>query len=711
MATNKDVNIKITTKADSKALDAVNKKLVNLGKSTAKTSKATTKALTDEEKMAKKHAAATKKRASAKKKADDAAKKALERLRKEKDKAEIAAHKHEDALKREAAAQRKLTNAANKTTAATSKSTKATGKAKKANIDLGRSTLLASQGYEDLQFGISGVLNNIPPLVMSLGGSAGLAGVISITTVVAAQLAGSFNTTKKVTGELGTALDSLVDVSLRKLNEELSDEEDHDSFQRGVRGDIDAIDDFVVAIDTAAEKREQLRRIEQDSRKKEIELEMLQIESSGLSKSAEQKAKSPLRQELGLMAGKSKAESIRDEVEDLEEKSRFLKRDQAVKTGKLSALEGSLVSKSEVDRAKSDSENIEKIRERSVQQLLDNPLPKFIPRGLPFGEKVGDMATNMFSSSSRDKETVSRSDKSEAAFNKAHKKLVEASELPSESDQEQQIKAQEERIALDEIVKAVDFAKAAIPKGATVSSLEKRILEAGEIVRVSLLALDQEVSKALKSEELKKKRGEQLESRDELKSALDDLDESIPNIAKSISKLRLDLDSAKFNTAIDEQIIEIRNAEAQKSAKEADNKKRKDEEKARAADQGKRDALAAAEAKSARSQSVAGAGITRGLGKLTGSAGGTNPKIQSFISGAGDGQTGAEAQALKDYLIGRQTELTRNRGASTATMKILADLITVSQKQADEARAMEIVLKKMRAEVAALNKNAKRSQK
>jgi len=43
--------------------------------------------------------------------------------------------------------------------------------------------LMLSQGFEDAQYGIRGVLNNIPGLVMALGGKAGLAGVISIAAV------------------------------------------------------------------------------------------------------------------------------------------------------------------------------------------------------------------------------------------------------------------------------------------------------------------------------------------------------------------------------------------------------------------------------------------------------------------------------------------------------------------------------------------------
>jgi hypothetical protein len=46
-----------------------------------------------------------------------------------------------------------------------------------------RALLMFSQGFEDAQYGIRGVLNNIPGLVMALGGTAGLAGAISIAAV------------------------------------------------------------------------------------------------------------------------------------------------------------------------------------------------------------------------------------------------------------------------------------------------------------------------------------------------------------------------------------------------------------------------------------------------------------------------------------------------------------------------------------------------
>jgi hypothetical protein len=66
--------------------------------------------------------------------------------------------------------------------------------------------LEASRALEDLQYGVRGVLNNIPTLVMALGGSAGLAGVISIAAVSISQAASMM---AKLSDETSTANDEL----------------------------------------------------------------------------------------------------------------------------------------------------------------------------------------------------------------------------------------------------------------------------------------------------------------------------------------------------------------------------------------------------------------------------------------------------------------------------------------------------------------------
>ena len=59
----------------------------------------------------------------------------------------------------------------------------ATDVAAKSTGNLGLGALAAAQAFEDMQYGIRGVLNNIPQMVLMFGGGAGLAAVISVASV------------------------------------------------------------------------------------------------------------------------------------------------------------------------------------------------------------------------------------------------------------------------------------------------------------------------------------------------------------------------------------------------------------------------------------------------------------------------------------------------------------------------------------------------
>jgi len=63
-----------------------------------------------------------------------------------------------------------------------------TAKARSGMVGAGQATMQASRAFQDLQFGVAGVLNNIEGLVMSLGGGAGLAGVLTLVGVAASIL-------------------------------------------------------------------------------------------------------------------------------------------------------------------------------------------------------------------------------------------------------------------------------------------------------------------------------------------------------------------------------------------------------------------------------------------------------------------------------------------------------------------------------------------
>jgi hypothetical protein len=68
------------------------------------------------------------------------------------------------------------------------------GATKGMSANLGRSALEASRAIEDLQYGIGGVVNNIPGLVSALGGGAGAMAAFSLGAVAIAQVAKQWQT-------------------------------------------------------------------------------------------------------------------------------------------------------------------------------------------------------------------------------------------------------------------------------------------------------------------------------------------------------------------------------------------------------------------------------------------------------------------------------------------------------------------------------------
>lgn len=84
------------------------------------------------------------------------------------------------------------TTAATKATTALERQSRAAKDAGAATGNLGRGFLELSRGIEDAQYGLGGVLNNIPNAISMFGGPAGLAAVVSLTAVGAYQLRHEF---------------------------------------------------------------------------------------------------------------------------------------------------------------------------------------------------------------------------------------------------------------------------------------------------------------------------------------------------------------------------------------------------------------------------------------------------------------------------------------------------------------------------------------
>ena len=96
--------------------------------------------------------------------------------------------------------------------------------------NLGQAALEGSRAMEDLQYGIGGVVNNIPGLVMAMGGPAGLVAVISLAAVAAAQLYKNWDSVSAAFGSSAAdfkvakgALQDLADAFDIDLNKRMSE--------------------------------------------------------------------------------------------------------------------------------------------------------------------------------------------------------------------------------------------------------------------------------------------------------------------------------------------------------------------------------------------------------------------------------------------------------------------------------------------------------
>lgn len=118
----------------------------------------------------------------------EAAKKAISDVDKEIAKLDANAKKVKQAPLVDANLSREAADRMNGFTEAATAAGRASDKLGKSGANAGLGMLALSQGIEDAQYGMRAVLNNIPQLIMYMGGGAGLAAVISMVAVATAVL-------------------------------------------------------------------------------------------------------------------------------------------------------------------------------------------------------------------------------------------------------------------------------------------------------------------------------------------------------------------------------------------------------------------------------------------------------------------------------------------------------------------------------------------
>lgn len=156
----------------------------------------------------------------------------------------------------------------------------------------GGAVLEFSRAFEDAQYGIRGVLNNIPGLIAMLGGGAGLAGVVSIAAVAGTQLWERFGqgakNAEKDTGNVLTTFDQLRKVyreieALGKEEREKVAKDQAEGVKKSLEGnaarfklDVDA-----GALDAAREKAAAVLQLAKDK------LELSRVEAALLTATGE----------------------------------------------------------------------------------------------------------------------------------------------------------------------------------------------------------------------------------------------------------------------------------------------------------------------------------------------------------------------------------------------------------------------------------------
>lgn len=198
-----DVKINISTTADNKGAKDAEKGLEQVEKQAVETTQATKKIGENTASLS-------------------GLRRKVQELEQELEKAEIGSQEYDRALDDLAATNNKLSNATAKTAAALREKEKAHGAASKSTADAGRATLEFSRAVEDAQYGIAGVLNNLPGLVSMLGGSAGLAGVISLAAVGVTLLVKQLGAFGETAEEKTKRLDALAE-SMGFLNKAVDD--------------------------------------------------------------------------------------------------------------------------------------------------------------------------------------------------------------------------------------------------------------------------------------------------------------------------------------------------------------------------------------------------------------------------------------------------------------------------------------------------------
>lgn len=163
------------------------------------------------------------------------------------------------------------------------KSPEGTRAAAKGKRDLGEASLYASEGLRNMESGVSSILDSLPSLITSIGGSAGLAGVTSILAVSAAALipllTAQGNAIKLNAQIAEEAADKRVAAAARERRATRENAEELDSYQVVLEEEVNQVSRNLQAITDLSAARSRAHAHQQAIREAELGLEIAVIQN------------------------------------------------------------------------------------------------------------------------------------------------------------------------------------------------------------------------------------------------------------------------------------------------------------------------------------------------------------------------------------------------------------------------------------------------
>ena len=197
-------------------------------------------------------------------------------------------------------------------------------KVTKSSANMGRAVLEGSRAFEDLQYGIRGVLNNIPGLVMALGGGAGVAGAVSLLAVSLSILAPKL---KELIGEEDD--EKLQDYAdkLAEIKDKVRDlaEAKGEAAAREFLENLDAEEEAINLQNKALQRQIQLIRAKKDAQTKtentQLEERIEEIEANpDLSEADKIRRKAGIQEQIEQNRAKQKLRPFTRERENAEQR-------------------------------------------------------------------------------------------------------------------------------------------------------------------------------------------------------------------------------------------------------------------------------------------------------------------------------------------------------------------------------------------------------